>query len=49
VFSSADLDELLRYSDRILVFFAGRVLKALEARETSSEELGHLIGGMELR
>ena len=49
VFASADLDELLRYSDRILVFFAGQVLKALDARETSSEELGHLIGGMELR
>lgn len=48
VFASADLDELLRYSDRILVFFSGRVLKVLEARETSGEELGHLIGGKEL-
>ena len=25
IFTSSDLDELLRYSDRILVFFAGRV------------------------
>lgn len=45
VFSSADLDELLRYSDRILVFFAGEVLKVLDARSTSGEELGRLIGG----
>jgi len=47
VFSSADLDELLRYSDRILVFFAGRVLRQLVAGETDSEELGYLIGGKE--
>jgi simple sugar transport system ATP-binding protein len=45
VFASADLDELLKYSDRILVFFAGGVLRAVDARETSGEELGHLIGG----
>jgi len=48
VFASADLDELLRYSDRILVFFSGEVLKVLDARATSGEELGHLIGGKEL-
>jgi ABC-type uncharacterized transport system ATPase subunit len=47
VFASADLDELLRYSDRILVFFAGRVLRELRAGETSGEELGYLIGGKE--
>ncbi len=45
VFASADLDELLRYSDRILVFFAGRVLRELRAADTSGEELGYLIGG----
>jgi simple sugar transport system ATP-binding protein len=49
VFASADLDELLRYSDRILVFFAGEILKVLDARTTTGEELGHLIGGRELR
>jgi simple sugar transport system ATP-binding protein len=48
VFSSADLDELLRYSDRIVVFFAGRVFKVLEARETDSTRLAHLIGGRDL-
>jgi simple sugar transport system ATP-binding protein len=47
VFSSADLDELLRYSDRILVFFSGQVLKTVEARGSTGEELGRLIGGKE--
>lgn len=47
VFSSADLDELLRYSDRILVFFAGTVLRELVAADTDTEELGYLIGGRE--
>lgn len=47
VFSSADLDELLRYSDRILVFFSGRVLRELVAAESDTEELGYLIGGKE--
>ncbi|HEU4356368.1 MAG TPA: ATP-binding cassette domain-containing protein [Actinomycetota bacterium] len=45
VFASADLDELLRYSDRIVVFFSGRILRVLDARTTSGEELGYLIGG----
>ncbi len=45
IFSSADLDELLRYSDRILVFFSGEVLAELDARETNVDEIGHLIGG----
>ncbi|MEX1207698.1 MAG: ATP-binding cassette domain-containing protein [Acidimicrobiia bacterium] len=48
VFSSADLDELLRYSDRIVVFFAGRVFKVLDARETDGTRLAHLIGGKDL-
>jgi ABC-type uncharacterized transport system ATPase subunit len=45
VFSSADLDELLRYSDRIVVFFAGDVFAMRNVGETGGEELGHLIGG----
>ena len=48
VFASADLDELLRYSDRIMVFFSGRVLRVLDAREADGEMLGHLIGGKEV-
>ncbi|MBC7292841.1 MAG: ATP-binding cassette domain-containing protein, partial [Thermoleophilia bacterium] len=35
VFTSSDLDELLRYSDRILVFFAGRVSAPLPASSTT--------------
>ncbi len=45
VFASADLDELLRYSDRIAVFFAGEVLEIVDAATTSPEQLGTLIGG----
>jgi len=46
IFISADLDEVLQYSDRVLVFFAGRVSPPLPARELSVEKLGELIGGM---
>ncbi len=45
IFASADLDELLRYSDRILVFFSGEVLAELDASTTTIDEIGHLIGG----
>jgi general nucleoside transport system ATP-binding protein len=45
IFASADLDELLLYSDRILVFFAGKVSGPLPASSTTVDELGHLIGG----
>jgi simple sugar transport system ATP-binding protein len=45
VFASADLDELLRYSDRILVFYSGRLFAEVDARTTDAERLGHLIGG----
>ncbi len=48
IFASADLDELLQYSDRIMVFFAGRVLKVVNARETTVDELGFLIGGKQM-
>ena len=45
--ASADLDELLRYSDRIVVFFGGKVFAVRDAAETDGEELGYLIGGKE--
>jgi ABC-type uncharacterized transport system ATPase subunit len=48
IFTSSDLDELLRYSDRILVFFAGRVSGPLDAANTSVDQLGHLIGGRDV-
>jgi simple sugar transport system ATP-binding protein len=45
VFISSDLEEILHYSDRILVFFAGKVSKPLNAEDTSVDQLGQLIGG----
>jgi simple sugar transport system ATP-binding protein len=48
LFTSSDLDELLRYSDRILVFFAGRVSGPLDAATTTVDQLGYLIGGRDM-
>jgi general nucleoside transport system ATP-binding protein len=45
IFISSDLDELLQYSDRILVFFAGKVSSPLDAEATTIDRLGELIGG----
>jgi simple sugar transport system ATP-binding protein len=45
VFSSAELDEVAAYSDRILVFYAGRVYEVDDTAQTSIDELGQLIGG----
>jgi len=44
-FMSSDLEEILHYSDRILVFFSGKVSEPIPAEETTSEQLGQLIGG----
>jgi ABC-type uncharacterized transport system ATPase subunit len=49
IFTSSDLDELLRYSDRILVFFAGKVSGPFRSTSTSVEQLGHLIGGRDVK
>jgi simple sugar transport system ATP-binding protein len=45
LFISSDLEELLLYSDRVLVFFSGRVTPPMEASGLTSETLGQLIGG----
>lgn len=45
IFISADLDEILQYSDRVLVFFSGQVSPPLDATQTSVTQLGQLIGG----
>jgi ABC-type uncharacterized transport system ATPase subunit len=45
IFTSSDLEEVLLYSDRILVFFSGKVSPPLNARKASIEQLGNLIGG----
>jgi simple sugar transport system ATP-binding protein len=46
LFISADLDELMEHSDRIVVFSGGTMARPIEAATTSAEELGYLIGGM---
>lgn len=47
LFSSPDLEELVTYSDRILVFYAGKVteIPAVDPNTTSVDTLGRLIGG----
>jgi simple sugar transport system ATP-binding protein len=45
LFISSDLEEILQYSDRVLVFFSGRVSPALDAAALTSDKLGELIGG----
>jgi simple sugar transport system ATP-binding protein len=46
LFVSSDLDEILQYSDRVLVFFSGRVTRPLDVTTLTTEKLGELIGGM---
>jgi len=45
IFISSDLEEIIHYSHRILVFFGGKVSQPLESKQTSIEQLGLLIGG----
>lgn len=45
VFISSDLDEILRYADRVMVFYSGKVTPPLPAAALSVERLGELIGG----
>lgn len=46
VFASADLDEILDYSDYVLVFFAGRVSPPIPRDQLSHTRLAELIGGV---
>jgi general nucleoside transport system ATP-binding protein len=45
LFISSDLEEILQYSDRVFVFFSGKLSPSLNAAKTSVDELGYLIGG----
>lgn len=46
IFVSSDLEEILQYSDRVLVFFSGKVTPPLPVESLTTEKLGELIGGM---
>jgi simple sugar transport system ATP-binding protein len=48
VFISADLDELLARSDRIVVFYGGRMMPPVRACDTTVERLGYLIAGKDI-
>jgi len=45
LFISSDLDEVVHYSDRILVFFGGKVSPAFDSSQVTIDQLGQLIGG----
>jgi ABC-type uncharacterized transport system ATPase subunit len=45
LFISTDLEELLEYSDRIVVFSGGEMAPPIDATTTTVEQLGYLIGG----
>ncbi len=45
LFISSDLDEILQYSDRILVFSGGRVSQPMDAKSLTVDQLGQAIGG----
>lgn len=45
VFMSSDLDEIMQYSDRIIVFSGGEMSVPIEAHQLSGDRLGQMIGG----
>lgn len=46
VFASTDLDEVMQYSDYVLVFSGGRVSPLLRQTHLDSSRLAELIGGV---
>ncbi len=45
MFASSDLDEIVQYSDRVLVFSGGRVSDPVETSALTADSLGAMIGG----
>jgi len=48
LFISPDLDEIVQYSDRIAVFYGGRVTVIDDPSSLTAAQLGQLIGGKAL-
>lgn len=47
LFCSSDLDEILRRSDRVVVFCGGKIVSIVQTKDTNALKLGYLIGGEE--
>jgi general nucleoside transport system ATP-binding protein len=45
IFASSDLDEIVQYSDRVIVFSGGRVSQPFETATLTADRLGEMIGG----
>ncbi|MBF2026041.1 MAG: ATP-binding cassette domain-containing protein [Oscillatoriales cyanobacterium C42_A2020_001] len=45
LFMSSDLDEIMQYSDRVIVFSSGRVSDPIPVADLTVEKLGQMIGG----
>ncbi|MDX2230615.1 MAG: ATP-binding cassette domain-containing protein [Leptolyngbyaceae cyanobacterium bins.349] len=45
LFMSSDLDEIMQYSDRVIVFSGGKLSDPIPATDLTVEKLGQLIGG----
>ncbi len=45
LFTSSDLDEIMQYSDRIIVFSGGNVSEPISTTELTVDKLGQMIGG----
>jgi ABC-type uncharacterized transport system ATPase subunit len=45
IFASSDLDEIVQYSDRVIVFSGGRVSAPITTSDLTANKLGEMIGG----
>lgn len=45
LFTSADLDEIMQYSDRVIVLSGGEISSPIDAADLTVDRLGQLIGG----
>ncbi|WP_088890743.1 ABC transporter ATP-binding protein [Leptolyngbya ohadii] len=45
LFTSPDLDEIMQYSDRVIVFSSGQISQPIDASKLTVDRLGQMIGG----